>query len=645
MQLEKLKLQFEQNGPPAAFNYGGKAYAGFREDFIEESAQTLSSRYSSSSIKTYRHLPSQTLWTVTLKHYPEYNALEWQAEIYAPESTDLFSDICYQFSLPGASGRLIGNYGDEGGGYKEYSFLLDQAPVYQEADTGRPTHYVFPYYRIETDAAKFTAVLSWQGAWFAQFRQDKAGVCIGMGQKNVCARLEKGERFKLPMVVLQEYASDPVNAWRHFYMDCNMPLVKGERIKPMLGVFNGVCAGLSNDVVRRIKETYDAHGIDYDFWWFDAGWGTDGTGPHNDFGWWYHGVNFEMNFKDFPDGLEWLGKALKREGRDFMLWFEPEVVRTPPERLEEFFKAHPQFKREWFLGAFQKEWCGITLNAQLIDLGNPQCLKWLEERIFEVMDRAGSNIFRIDFNIPPAQIWAEHDAPNRRGIAENHYCSGYLQLLQDIQARYPGILMDSCASGGGRNDLETMRLMVPLQYSDHQDIFPQDSNGFIYMQQVLYRWFPYTKKWTTSFCLEDKYAARTAYTPCFACALTPDELEKADFDSLKASIAEWRQINKAFEGEYYELEKASSNDTDIKAFMFYNNEENIGFVMVFCPEKCEQTQYRAVLKGLEPDLSYTLEDMDSPKAESACGAQLCSEGISLSLSSKTARLIKLSLKD
>lgn len=152
--------------------------------------------------------------------------------------------------------------------------------------------------------------------------------------------------------------------------------------------------------MRRVKETYDAHGIDYDFWWFDAGWGTDGTGPHSKSGWWYHGVNFEMNFEAFPDGLEWLGKALKREGRDFMLWFEPEVVRTPPEHLEEFFKAHPQFKREWFLGTFQKEWCGIILTAQLMDLGNAECLKWLEERIFEVMDRAEANIFRIDFNIP-----------------------------------------------------------------------------------------------------------------------------------------------------------------------------------------------------------------------------------------------------
>lgn len=31
MMLEQLKKQFELNGPPAAFNYGGKAYLGFKE--------------------------------------------------------------------------------------------------------------------------------------------------------------------------------------------------------------------------------------------------------------------------------------------------------------------------------------------------------------------------------------------------------------------------------------------------------------------------------------------------------------------------------------------------------------------------------------------------------------------------------------
>ena len=403
MLIDDLKKQFQQNELPIVFSYDGQEYSGFNRDFEQLSSNSEQINRGECHTTLYRHIPSGTLWTVIIRHYPEYNALEWQAEIYAPEKTGIFSDI---------------------------------------------------------------------RAWFSQFEQAADGVNISMGQKNICAYLEKGEGFRLPLMLIQEYSSDPVNAWRRFYIDCNMPLVKGERVKPLLAAFNGVCAGLNNDIVRRVKETYDAHGIDYDFWWFDAGWGTDGTGPHNKSGWWYHGVNFEMNFEAFPDGLEWLGKALKREGRDFMLWFEPEVVRTPPEQLEEFFKAHPQFKREWFLGTFQKEWCGIILTAQLIDLGNAECRKWLEERIFEVMDRAEANIFRIDFNIPPAQIWAEHDRPDRRGITENHYCTGYLQLLKDIQSRYPGILMDSCASGGGRNDLETLRLMLPLHYSDHQDMFP-----------------------------------------------------------------------------------------------------------------------------------------------------------------------------
>lgn len=642
--LETLKNQIIKNGPPISFAYAGQTQYGFNENFeqLESSSELIKNGISFTVI--YRHIPSNTKWTVFLKHYPRYNALEWQAEIYAPEKTDIFSDIHYQLNIPGQHGRLIGNFGDEGGGYKEFDFSLDKESIYQEATTGRPTHYVFPYYRLETNQNKFNVVISWQGAWFAKFEQTNNAAVVSMGQKNICTYFEKGEHFRLPLMVVQEYQCDPINAWRRFYIDCNMPLVKGKRVKPLLAIFNGSCSGLNEELVRRVKDTYDGYEIDYDFWWFDAGWGTDGTGPHNNFNWWYHGVNFEMNFDAFPDGLKWMGQALKREGRDFMLWFEPEVVRTPPEYLEEFFKAHPQFKQEWFLGTFQKEWCGITLTAQLINLGDAQCLKWLEDRIFEVMDRAGANIFRIDFNIPPAQIWAEHDRPDRKGITENHYCTGYLQLLKDIQNRYPGILMDSCASGGGRNDLETMRLMFPLHYSDHQDIFPQDSNGFIYMQQVLYRWFPYIKNCLTPFCISDKYAARTAYNPCITCAVPPEELDKLDFNSLKNYINEWRGINKAYMGNYYELSKPSGNDTDIKAFMFFNDEENIGFVLVFSPEHCTKTEYQAILQGLNAKATYSIEDMDTLNSFEMSGDVLCSQGIELTLKPRTAKLLKLSRK-
>ena len=266
MMLEQLKKQFELNGPPAAFNYGGKAYLGFKEGFEQLDEQIQKGKKSVASIKTYRHSASGTLWTVKLTHYPLYGALEWQAEIFAPEKTEIFSELCYQLDVPGQNGMLMGNYGDEGRGYEEYSARLSEKSVRHEALDGRPTHYVFPYYRLETDAGKLFAVLSWQGGWFAQFEQKDAFVRLTAGQMNVSAYLEKGERFRLPLMVVLEYAQEPANAWRRFYIDCNMPLVKNEPLKPLLGAFNGVCAGLSEDLVRRVKKAYDSHDIDYDFW-------------------------------------------------------------------------------------------------------------------------------------------------------------------------------------------------------------------------------------------------------------------------------------------------------------------------------------------------------------------------------------------
>ncbi len=642
MSIKTISQRLAQEGAPAAFYYEGAYTNGFSEGFELLSSKETKDEKSVLQERVYRHAQSGTEWTVTVKRYPAYRAVQWQAEIYAPQRTGVFSQLGYRFTADGANGRVLGNLGDEGGAYAEFEACLTENPLRQEATDGRPTHGYFPYYRLETDEEKLTVVLSWQGTWFAEFSQGAGGVEISMGQRGVYTYFEAGERFRLPMVVVQEYDEDPINDWRRFYMDCHMPLVKGKRIEPLIGMFNGRCDGLNEEVVRKARDTYEANGIDYDFWWFDAGWGTDGTGPWNKAGWWYHGVNLEMNEEAFPDGLASFGKELAQRGKDFMLWFEPEVVRTVPEQMEQFYAYHPEFRQEWFLGTFQKEWCGIVLTGRLLDLSNPECLAWVEKHVFEVMDRAGVNIYRQDFNIPPAEIWAENDGPNRKGITENKYCVGYLQFLRDIQARYPGILMDSCASGGGRNELETMQLMLPLHYSDHQDIAPADHNGHIYMQQIMYRWFPYVKNFISLFTLESTYAMRAIMNPSIVCGIAFDQLEQTDFSKLRGMIEEWRQINRAYAGDYYELERATNNDTDIKAFEFYNREENLGFVMVFCPAGCEKTEYTAAFQGLDAQAQYRVESMDTGETTVLTGKALSKIGVALPVGKQISCLLRFS---
>ena len=66
----------------------------------------------------------------------------------------------------------------------------------------------------------------------------------------------------------------------------------------------------------------------------------------------------------------------------------------------------------------------------------------------------------------PLDLWRQNDAPDRQGITENHHVTGYLAYWDELLRRHPGLLIDSCASGGRRNDLETMRRSVPLWRTD-----------------------------------------------------------------------------------------------------------------------------------------------------------------------------------
>ena len=80
----------------------------------------------------------------------------------------------------------------------------------------------------------------------------------------------------------------------------------------------------------------------------------------------------------------------------------------------------------------------------------------------------GIDFYRSDFNIDPLPFWRAADAEDRQGITEIRYVEGYLAYWDELRRRHPGMLIDSCASGGRRNDLETMRRAVPLLRTDFE---------------------------------------------------------------------------------------------------------------------------------------------------------------------------------
>ena len=132
---------------------------------------------------------------------------------------------------------------------------------------------------------------------------------------------------------------------------------------------------------------------------------------------------------------------------------------------------------------------------RLLDLGSRPAGQWLTEHVCSLIAQNGIRIYRQDFNFPPLDYWRDNDSEDRQGMHENLHVQGYLQYWDDLLSRNPGLWIDSCSSGGRRNDLETMRRSVPLHYTD----FGYGNHAVkLAFHHTLYEWIPYFKDFSLS---------------------------------------------------------------------------------------------------------------------------------------------------
>ena len=147
--------------------------------------------------------------------------------------------------------------------------------------------------------------------------------------------------------------------------------------------------------------------------------------------------------------------------------------RTEPERTAATAYLGP-------LSAHNQSFPNFTIHSNppagslLLDLGNPRALEYMTRYLSEAVKSFKLDVLRMDFNIAPAASWALKDAQQaaaagtavQSGLAEVAYIEGLYKMWSTVIAENPAVLLDNCASGGRRIDLETATLSVPLWQSD-----------------------------------------------------------------------------------------------------------------------------------------------------------------------------------
>jgi alpha-galactosidase len=496
----------------------------------------------------------------------------------------------------------------------------DYRPLEMDLRPGATAHFApaggwassdaWPYYNLQWPDEGLIIAIGWPGQWASNFSRDQQdGLRITAGQETTHFKLLPGEEVRSPLIALQFWQGGDwiraQNIWRRWMIAHNMPRPGGKLPPPLLsagssGQFNEM-TGANEENQKLFIDRYLDHGVKLDFWWMDAGWYENKTG-------WPNVGTWEVDRKRFPRGLRAVTDHAHARGVNALLWFEPERV-TPGTWLYEN-------KHAWLLGGDGRQ--------KLFYYGTTAAQQWMADHVLKLMQDEGIDIYRQDFNFPPLDYWRSNDAPDRQGITEIRHCVGYLAYWDALRRRNPNMLTDECASGGRRNDLESMRRAVPLHKSDmnYGDLEAKHTQFY-----GLALWHPYFATGTGRL---DAYAARTAFAPLLGLGYDVRR-DDVDFALMRKFVGEWREVAPNYYGDFYPLTSWTYALDTWMAWQFDRPEEGQGVIQAFRRPASYYTAARFKLRGLDPAATYVLKNFDLHGAVETSGRELLEQGLSVTI--------------
>lgn len=190
------------------------------------------------------------------------------------------------------------------------------------------------------------------------------------------------------------------------------------------------------------------------------------------------------------------------------------------------------------------------------------------------------------------------------------------------------MMLDSCASGGRRNDLETMRRSISLHKTDADYSRFQQKQA---MHYSFYQWLPYFGTPVTGPGYKadlDKYALRSAHIPWFTYGYDVRNPEN-NYENARVFEKEWRETNMYFYGDYFPL-TPWSNDLESWIgweFKDYNKEE--GIIQMFRRENCTEEEMCVRLFDIDPDGTYEFISYDGEPTVTVSGIELIEKGLNV----------------
>ena len=502
------------------------------------------------------------------------------------------------------------------------------------ASGGRSSEQNAPFFNISKNGKGYIFAIGWTGQWNCEIIRDNDSVTIKSKIEDTHFKLMPGEQLRTSSIVIMPYDENDEahNKWRKLVKEHFSLIGSGGRDKtgPLCaGIWGGMTSASVLERIKAIKE----NNLPFEYIWMDAGWyGIDTKPTPDEFegDWSIHTGDWRVSPLIHPNGLKDVSKTAHDAGMKLLLWLEPErVISTTPVAVQ-----HP----EYFLASDSEQG-----NNRLLNLGNPDAWSYCFETISKIIEEVGIDCYRQDFNFSPLSYWRKNDDFDRRGITEIKHINGMYKLWDALLEKFPNLIIDNCASGGRRIDIETLKRSIPLWRSDYQCPANYDIEASQCHNQTFNLWMPYSGTGTGR--AYDEYCVRSAY----AAALTTNYSfsEKENFcdteeqvEFIKKNANEYLKVRPYFSEDFYPLTEVTDK-LDVWCAMQFNRPlYGDGIIEVFRREHSPYETAIFELKGIDKESNYRFTDLDGGEF-TISGFEIIEKGLKLTVTEKRKAKIYL----
>ena len=458
--------------------------------------------------------------------------------------------------------------------------------------------------------------LAWTGNYLLKMdiTNTKLNIIAGINEENSHYKLESKETFKTPEFAMTYSTSGKGGVSRAFHRWARMYKLSHGNVERdiLLNSWEGVYFKVNQEGMDQMMKSFSALGGELfvmDDGWFGNKYSRDrGDSSLGD---------WTVNKKKLPLGIEGLIASAKKHKIKFGLWIEPEMSNTK----SELFEKHP----EWILQCKNRPLSTGRGGTQIVlDLTNPE----VQDFVFSVIDNLMTHYPEIAYMKWDANsCMLDYGSPYLPKEKQSHlyieYHRGLNKVLERIRAKYPQLILQACAGGGGRINYGILPYFDEFWTSDDTDALQR-----VYLQWGVSCFYPAIamaahvsadKNHQTGRYLPLKFRFDVAMSGRLGMEMQPEDMTEADKEFTQRAIQAYKGIRPIVQfGDLYRLISPYENKGVASLMYVAPEKDRAVFYAYKMNHFINMTIPNVKMNGLDPQKKYQLIDLTPLSKNKPC---------------------------